>query len=90
MNCSGSVTLSTRREKDVDGSLRTRGAPEPGEDLLGPGERGLVAGEEEGPGYGDALFLEVGVHVHLVEQIRIDAGSSMTGIPQDSAIREAT
>ncbi|OPX78345.1 MAG: hypothetical protein A4E43_01124 [Methanosaeta sp. PtaB.Bin005] len=87
---STSETFSTRTEKDVDGSLRTRGLPSSSKSCLACWSsnslffRNLVLGMET-PSFCRCMYMFI-----LSAQILMDVGSSITGTPYISAILAAT
>ena len=85
-----SVTFSTLRENEVDGSLTISGVPQFIEQAGDALDREVLFGEEDGLWQGDPVFDQVRVHVDLVGADLDGLGSSITGIPWKLAIRAAT
>ena len=89
-NSDASRTFSTRREKEVEGSFRTSGDPiRSKRSRMADGDTSFFERNSVG-GMATPCFFKWQYMLILSEQIWIDEGSSITGMPLELAVREAT
>ncbi|OPY34847.1 MAG: hypothetical protein A4E34_01210 [Methanoregula sp. PtaU1.Bin006] len=85
-----SFTFSTRSENDVDGSLTMMGEPSSSKRRVTRSTERSFFDRNTVFGIETPIFIRWEYMLTLSEQIRIDAGSSMTGMPWNAAICAAT